>query len=378
VVVPDIGDIYRFVAGTGAPKLLTQTTFSEVFLALETLNATPDGLPKPLIFVEYLAIRVRFELASELRRWADRQATRIGLITELQSVRRRFIPNPVPAPQPKSHSCLLMLLQTEGPTGELFRLSYWTQLDVSQGWHPERGLDFVSKLDEVKYRVAELTEDTAAQWAQYEPEIWIEFILSNELLNLAVDQWQWETDSPVPEPVGCRFVVAVRSLERMKSGKWHASWRTRWKELKHQLSDEGTISAESSYRHGTSATTGLHGMTAAFEQNPRLVSLVLDDPPMLGRTGQDQLTVGLRAGIPVIVWHRENCDSEEFTVTAKKLLHDDGPGHVLARARMLRASALAEGPDANHVGNHLTVLWDDPERIIVPLAPASPEEVIRG
>ncbi|WP_158887082.1 effector-associated domain 2-containing protein [Amycolatopsis anabasis] len=377
VVVPDIGDIYRFVAGPGAPGLLGQTTFPEVFLLLETLNADPDGLPKPLVFVEYLATRVRLDLASELRRWADRQATRFGVVNELQAVRRKFVHVPMPAPPPRSQAYLVLLLQLDGPSGDRFRLSHWTQLDVTQGWYPEHGPDFVGPLDEIKYRVAELAEATEANWAQYEPEICVEFVLSSDLLNLDVDQWQWETDSSVPEPVGCRFPVAIRSLERMKAGKWHRSWRSRWKELNHQLEEDGTIAVESNYCHPARDEDGLRTLTSVFAREGRLVSLVLGEPPAGDGTGRDQVLVGLRAGIPVIFWHRQDCRLAEFTQTVAKLLHEEAPGNVLERVRYVRANAFEGGPDTAHVGNHLTVLWDDPERVVVPRDPAPPEGVVR-
>lgn len=368
VVIPDIGDIYRFVAGPESRELLRQTTFPEVFLALEMLNAQPDGLPKPLVFVEYLATRVRFELACELRRWADQQATRFGVVAELQTVRRRFAHESLPAPPPRSHAYLVLLLRPEGPSGENYRLCHWAQLDISAGWHPDRGPDFVGDLSDIRRRVAELVETAAEDWAQYEPEIHVEFILSGELLNLEVDRWQWETESPVPEPVGCRFPVVVRSLDRMTSGKWHGPWRTRWKRLQEQLGDDGMIARTSSHRP---ETDDLLKLTAIFEREPELVSLVLGDPPELGRLGAGQVQVGLRAGVPVMVWHREDCESAEFIDVVEALLHQDGPGDVPQRARRVRANALAEGVD--HVGNHVTILWDDPDRLVVPRNVAPPE-----
>jgi hypothetical protein len=373
VVVPDIGDIYRLVTGHDERTLAGQTTFAEVFLALEMLNAEPDGLPKPLVFVEYLATRVRFELASELRGWADRQASRFGVITELQNVRRRLGHEPLPVPSPKSHAYLVLLLRPEGPSGERYRLSHWLQLDVSDGWHPDRGTDFVGGLAGVRLKVAELAERTAEAWARYEPRIHVEFILSVELLNLEVDQWQWETESIVPEPVGCRFSVVVRSLDRMKSGKWHGPWRSRWRELQRQLEEDGMIAPGACHQPESG---DLWKLTSVFERDARLVSLVLADPPEKGGSGEGQVLVGLRAGIPVIVWHRRDCGSRQFLDTVKELFRGDSDGNLLQRARFVRASALAEGAD--HVGKHLTILWDDPERIVVPQDPAPPEPVVRG
>lgn len=88
VIFPDFVELYRQVAGVGAPDLPAETSYREVFSTLETLNAEPDGLPKPIVFIELLADGRRSELSIELHRWADRQASRLGVITELQNARR--------------------------------------------------------------------------------------------------------------------------------------------------------------------------------------------------------------------------------------------------------------------------------------------------
>jgi glycine cleavage system H lipoate-binding protein/tetratricopeptide (TPR) repeat protein len=84
----DLAELYRQVAGPYAPELPNETSYREIFLTLETLNTGPDGLPKPLVFVEFLAHGRHSELAIELRRWVDRQASRLGVITNLQKMRR--------------------------------------------------------------------------------------------------------------------------------------------------------------------------------------------------------------------------------------------------------------------------------------------------
>jgi hypothetical protein len=55
MIFKDLVELYRQVAGANAPELPVETSYREVFLTLETLNADPDGLPKPIVFVEHLA-----------------------------------------------------------------------------------------------------------------------------------------------------------------------------------------------------------------------------------------------------------------------------------------------------------------------------------
>lgn len=376
VVVPDIARIYRVVAGPNAPELRVQTTYSEVFLALETLNAGPDGVPKPLIFVEYLAAHVRHDLAADLRLWVDAQALRMNIVPELKAVRRSLgQPRPAVAQAAKSHAYLVFQLQREGPSTDLYRLSYWRQLDITGGWYPQRGNDFVGKLDEIKQRVATLTEAAESDWAPYEADISVEFILPRELLNLNVEQWQWEAESDFPEPMGCHFPVCVRSLERMTARKWHRQWYIRWRQLKSQSRERGVIAPEAGFWGEPGAEPNLRRLTSYFERVPGVVALVLGMPPADGVTSFDEVAVGLRAGVPVIIWHRKDCGSDEFVAMVKDLLHAGDPGHLLERVRLVRTSAFADEAVGGHVGNHLAVLWDDPERVVVPDRPGPPEEV---
>jgi hypothetical protein len=158
----------------------------------------------------------------------------------------------------------------------------------------------------------------------------------------------------------------------MKNRHWYTSWRTRWKELQIQLNQANSIALESSYRNVACDAHGLRVLTSTFERTPGLVSLILSEPPTSGRNGHSQVTVGLRAGVPVIMWHRRNCASDDFLAVAEKLLHDDSPEHVLERTRFVRSIAFEVGPNTEHVGNFLTVMWDDPDRVVVPLAPSAP------
>jgi len=361
MIFKDLGELYRQVAGVGAPELPAEPSYREVFRTLETLNADPTGLPKPILFVEHLASGLRSELSIELRRWADRQAGRLDLITELQKTRRE-LKAPPPGPPPNAPAYLVMMLRRIGLAGDQFQLCNWSQLDLSEGWHPERGDDFTGTIDEVKRQVATLIESVETKWARYQPDIRIEMVLSGELLNLDVDQWPWEVESTLPPvPIGCRYAFAIRSLERMLAGKWHRSWHTRWSVLTGQLRN-GAIKPESGRR--VEPDDNIRTLVADFENNTSVVSLMLSKPPDPAQDGGSEVAVGLRAGLPIIVWSREDCDSEEFLTAVWELLHGDGPGDVLQRVKQLRTAAYRS--HSGHVGHHLALMWDDPERLVVP------------
>jgi hypothetical protein len=372
IVVPDIADVYRFVAGPAGPKLDEQTTYEEMVFALDTLNAGADNLPRSLVFIEHLAARVRLDLAMKLHHWTDQRATRMNLFAELQEVRRQLGRTPVPtSPQPGTPAYIIFLLQHEG-LGSVFRLSYWRQLDTSGGWYPERGIDFVGTLDKVKNHVAALVEGVEAEWAKHVPQIRVEFVLPTAFLNLDVDQWQWEVESEIPQPMGCRFSVVVRSLERIQKPKWHRQWYARWAELESQVYSSGAIVAECGHWSRATDPHSLRGLTSFFERHTAVVALMLSVPPLPGAF--DELSVGLRAGIPVAVWRRQGSVDDEYVMTVRAFLHAASGAHPLDRIQAVRLAAYAES-DPRHVGAHMTVLWDDPKRMVVPDRPAPPEEV---
>ena len=368
VVVPDIEHVYLVVGGSLAPRLRGHTTYAEVFRTLEALNARPDGVPRSLLFVEHVAARVRTELAVRLHRWADRQAAALGLSAELHEARREIRAGGAAPTAHRSIAYAVFQLRREGLTGDAYRLSHWRQLDQSNGWHPVRGADFVGDLDAVKRHVAERVEDFEVDWGGFTPDVHIEFVLPAEILNLDVDQWPWETDAALPEPLGCRYPVVVRSLDRMTTPKYHRSWHLRWERLRSQLDHRGRLDADATCWGGDGSDRSLRALMSSLQRNAAAVSLVLASPPRPESSGRDEVAVALRAGIPVMLWDRAG-PAGDFADRARTLLHEVGPHDLLERVRLARTHAFEAGAAG------FTVLWDDPSRVVVPVHPAAPEGV---
>ncbi|HEX9338728.1 MAG TPA: hypothetical protein VF892_22715, partial [Pseudonocardiaceae bacterium] len=278
-------------------------------------------------------------------------------------------------PAPRAPAYLILMVQPEGVDGNMYRLSHWRQLDASGEWRPDRGPDHRGDLVGVRHAVARLMESLEEEWAPYRPTIFVEFVLPEELLNLDVDQWAWDTDPRMPEPIGCHFPVVIRSLERMVKPKWHRPWYLRWQLLQDQLAKNGSIAQSSGYWSTSGDADAIRAIIAAFEQEPTLVALVPSAPPHARTNGADEVAAGFRKGVPVMLWHRENCRSETFVAAAMDMLHGDDPRDVLERARLMRLSGFAAGADAAHVGTRLTLLWDDPGRRVTPDRPAPPARV---
>jgi hypothetical protein len=375
VPAPDVSDLYRLVAGPTAPNLYGPMSCVEVFRVLETLNAGTDGLPRPLVFLEHLATRVRTELSIELQRWTYAQAGEIQRTDELLAVREQLrSENAEPlTPPPGAPAYLVLRIGSEGPTGDRYRLSSWRQLGYQREWAPLPGVDFLGSLAEVRREVAALIMQVEDDWAQYRPDIRIEFVLDYENLSLDVDQWPWENARHLVEPMGCKYPVVVRSLERMVNRRYHRPWRDRWDELAGRLERAEPIPHTATCR-GSDDGDGLRELLSRFNRDRGLVSLVLSAPPRPELVGQDAVATGVRAGVPLIVWHRRDCSSPEFGELVDSLLHDESEDHLLERVRFARTTAFEEGPERRHVGEALTVLYDDPTRLVLPTQPGPPTE----
>ncbi|MEV0676147.1 hypothetical protein AB0I60_06435 [Actinosynnema sp. NPDC050436] len=374
VNVEDVDEVYASVAGPTAPRLPSNSGYLNAFSLLETLNARPDGLPKPLVFIEHLAARARPEVALELHRWTTAQGERLGLVEELRAVRHDIRSAKAALTRHReSNGFLVFSLQRIGATGDRFELVHWHQLGLQDGWYPMRVAEHVGDLESVKHKVIELIVRVEADWAEFDPVYRVEFVLSAEMLNLDVDQWNWETDPDgEPQLLGCRYPVVVRSLERMGKRQWHREWRSRWAELAVQLDTTGTVDPVATCWGRDGDPGGPRALTAAFDQRPAAVALVLGAPPRAESSGRDEIAVGLRAGVPLVLWHRERCD-ERFFAAARDLLHAGGRHDLLERVRLARIEAFKRGSDDEVCGGALTILYDDPHRMMVPLHPRAPE-----
>lgn len=73
-----------------------------------------------------------------------------------------------------------------------------------------------------------------------------------------------------------------------------------------------------------------------------------------------------------MIWHRGDCSDPAFKEAVAEIVQDRGLAGLLERTGRWRKEALAMGPEGwdNHVGRHLAILLDDPERKPEPPGPA--------
>jgi hypothetical protein len=328
-------------------------------------NAGPEGVPPSMAFLSLLEDQVDDQLALLIRRRNQRLAAQQGLTRHLDRIRVELTRG---AEQPRDSTAYLVIqveprLEPDGGD-DAYTLSSFRQWHGGDTLHSRQGESRLVRRHELEREVEQLIDLMETEWSDRTGNVVVEFVLPWKLLNADVDWWRKEIDSERPIVLAMDYPVVVRSLERLRTPRWHRHWRQRWQQL--QSAPTSSVvhwSQPSGADYFTRLETELKG-------DGRIVSLVLSEPPtMPGDTGQQEVEAALRAGLPVIIWHRADCSSEAFREAVFSLVADSGLAELPGRAKELRHQALRLEPDLriDHIGRHLTVLWDDPARRPGPL-----------
>jgi NTP-dependent ternary conflict system VMAP-like protein/effector-associated domain 2 (EAD2)-containing protein len=367
---PYVAELSRAAAGPAAADLhFDDQQPEDALVYLEELNARPDGVPPLLVFVEYLAHRVGGHLGGQLREWSEQQAQRMGVDDRIMALRAEATDPMIVGETRTTIAHLVVRVERDNLDHDRYLMVHWRQADPS-GWHPRRGATFTGTLAEIERAVAGLVEEAEATWALKAEAVRIEFMLPLELLNLPVDQWQVDPGGPIPRPLGLHYQVTLRSLERARTRKWHREWRRRWATLRDGA--ENGIS----WWCAPVKTLNLRELDATLAGRRDVVSLVLRSAPTVARPADaSEMLVGLSNGIPIMMWQRAG-PVRIFENTIRPLL--SGIGGLPERTRLLRGQAHQSPRPHGHVGSRVTLVWDDPDRLVEPVdLPAAPsvEEV---
>ncbi|HEX3787442.1 MAG TPA: hypothetical protein VHW44_06240 [Pseudonocardiaceae bacterium] len=370
---PSATDAYRVAGGPYTPDIRPgYHDPRELFSKLERLNARADGLPAPLIFVLRLADRAQRPVAEALRRWTWEQAELMGVAEQLRVVAGAPPARPAGVTdQDEPTAYLVIRLQRDNFEPQRLLLRHWRQL--GPGWQPQPGDEFGGTLGEIQRQVAKLIAEAESGWAADAGVIRLEFVLPQDLLGLPVDRWARGVNEAVPQILGLRYQLVVRSLDRMRTRDWHRDWRRRWRDLQTQLG-QSLPQADRTLWARCADAQEIRGLDASLELDEKLLSVLFSEPlpAVLPQDGDPRL-VALRAGIPVMVWCRADGHSADFGSAADEIF-SEGFDLVRENMRKLRGEAVRSAAPERHVGSHITLLWDDPDRIVEhTVAPSAPQ-----
>jgi hypothetical protein len=172
-----------------------------------------------------------------------------------------------------------------------------------------------------------------------------------------VDQWQVGLGDIV---LGLQYPIVVRSLDRIRQARnANADWKAKWARISEIGVQDGDTAvmwlAEDASEQLSRLYVNLTGPAAP-------VCLCLAITPVPAKCGA--LLAALRAGVPVLLWCRR--PAPDIRAVLSGLVGLSAVGRLKDLPRRVfhfRREAAAVGEDQEHLAHHLTLLWDDADRI---------------
>ncbi|AKI98915.1 hypothetical protein ATI61_106298 [Archangium gephyra] len=207
-----------------------------------------------------------------------------------------------------------------------------------------------------------------------ESKLTVEFLLPRELLLHAVEDWRVLPGAPI----GARYQVVVRSLERvyaevrpplepeledlpLASTPWNEKWRL-FSSSPQPPSRPVWVRREADHQ-------GARFFADLVLPEVVCLALTMTPPAISELTLRELIRHCLVNGMPMALWARKpECGDEEIRTFFDGLLKD--MSQLPSAVRQARWQGFSSD-DAGHLGKHLTLVWDDPNRLPADARPGS-------
>jgi vWA-MoxR associated protein C-terminal domain/vWA-MoxR associated protein middle region 0/Effector-associated domain 2 len=224
----------------------------------------------------------------------------------------------------------------------------------------DRGDDRLVARGELEARVEQILKRAESTWASRLDDIDVEFLLPLALINEPVEWWGKDLSVP-PEnrsQLAQYYGIVVRSIDRLTDRSLHRLWRKRWNRL-HRHADECHVTWADSTR-----AEHLRRLEAELVRDENCVGLVLSRPPNPGDGINQEFAIALRAGLPLILWHRDDCERPDFRQIASMIV-DSPLMRLPVRASRLRRQIgeLTTKQRNSQAAMGLAFIWDDASRL---------------
>jgi hypothetical protein len=346
-------------ADMALPPAAGQRSVAEAVRVLEEFGRVRGGPPPPLlVFVDDLAHAIGGNTGAGLHRWIDDVAVRLDIsrvdvhrLCQAAGRRRAEL------------AALWLMVHLEPDRADPDR--YFMSALLMCHDRTERVLhrdDVARTLPELS---RELDDVLAAVPEGLDEQPWdpmIEFVLPRRLLGEPVDEWEFGR-SGFALPLGLRYPVVVRSLDRMRNPGHHADWwrkSRRLTEAGHRVNPDALHCFEPPRDQRPDSARVLFARLTGHEQ---VVALAVPHPPDASvPMASDPFEAGLAAGLPAVLWAREPVDPDEFFHLVRTALADvplEIPLRVLRHRREVMANPGRRGLLAAKVG----VIFDVADRV---------------
>ena len=357
--------LYRRAVGPARPTLDREfRSLHDVVALLEEMPAGVDGTPPLLRFVNDLAEDAGYPTAPAFREWVQRQVVAQGLDGALFEGRRAALAARS-EPEPSANH-LIIECMPDALEVDRYLVTAWMQVGREPGSTLECS-DEALPLGRIPELLERLLTSEISVVGRRSPDLTIEFVLPRTLLGHPFEQEMIKIGG-FEHRIGIRYPVVVRSLDRMRLAAIHHDWRHKWKWLSgHSIgAPVCMVTRRGEY--------GKEELFSTLSEDSTAV-LALAFPPWGGMNDEaDEHWVGLLAGIPVVAWCRDGRDPAQFVREVKDLMAEDVTS-LPRRTMELRRRALSgkrENAASGHLGLHLTLVFDDADRIPEPYVRLQP------
>jgi hypothetical protein len=327
---------------------------------LESATAVLSDLPPLIHFIEELCRQLPAAKATDLHDWVDDFVRRVG-IKSGRIVQLRLSSAPLFSRPAMGY--LLTEVTPYGADNERY-LPRISLQQTAQSGQLTQGLLLYPPEDRQNdpvlwSEVPELFDSALSRvWASSVipmNDLIVEFLLPFPLLSEPVDQWEIETTGPA-HVVGYDHVVVVRIWDRVTNQYFLNRSMPYWQEKSSRLNREGAavlwVDPED-----TQYITGKLYINLIPRGEPCLGLL---RPPRLPPVpGNDVISIGIRSGVPAMIWCRDETISPSFVSRVNDYLAQHGlpelPGFIL---ELRRESVRTDDP----VGANITLVWDLADR----------------
>jgi vWA-MoxR associated protein C-terminal domain/Effector-associated domain 10 len=200
-------------------------------------------------------------------------------------------------------------------------------------------------------------------------DLTIEIFLPSSLMYMDVDRWKIADSIADDVTLGIRYPIRLRSLERLNSNYldvYHSGWQKCWNNVRVVLENE---SIQDIFEH----------LEDVESFNWKLLKIKLKEKIGLKVTcthpksmSTDLFKAILQATTPVAIWIRNDIPDLDRVTAIDEILTFRPLAHLCESVRQTRE--LADAQEAEHIGLHLAVLWENPYRltpdVMVELKPA--------
>lgn len=259
------------------------------------------------------------------------------------------------------YSYLLIQLRPEG-TKELFVKAWFIPDDTIQDpWERFKPLTVDEQQPEIPFvpenmplLLSNLLQQCFEEYLQGQPtELTIEIFLPRDHLWDEVEKWSYQDSEGFDISIGAEHRVVVRSYDRLKKLRTQQGsyWRKNWENVQLIWKDIPYIEQVTTVSQACFDPNNLRKLLVE--------KIVLKVCCNLSNSERNGLLSAIHsAGTPIVIWSR--CEvlslnnARDFDVLLEKPLHE-----LSARVREQRLAADSD----KHLGNHLVLLWDDPNRV---------------